>query len=345
MRRIVRRHRNRRVRADQAAHAADVDDHVVPDLHAPVVRQRDQVGQRRAVGLVGRIDLDHHLARRLEVLLERLDLRREEVGLRPGDDHHRGIGRHGALLRQHQLVDPVVLASERRGDGVVTVAIGRAGVALAVSLREVQLLLLSAHDLDDAVGDVLLVVGRDALGAAFVVQDDRPVLADLVLSGRRRLLVDVDVFGGHLLRQILIFLQLVLKPRKLRFLVEHQNLQRRIELHDDVLALIRQAELLVRGEVPAFVLPRADVVDRDENAEHSEHARGRERAVAGLPPREDLHDFAPLTERVRQHADEAGPGEVVRVLLFGRQPEADGDGDEHHRRPEPADETENSIHH
>ena len=59
---------------------------------------------------------------------------------------------------------------------------------------------------------------------------------------------------------------------ELRLLREDQHLQRRVELREHVAALIRQAELLVRGQVPALVLPRADVVDRDEDAEHDEDA-------------------------------------------------------------------------
>ena len=49
----------------------------------------------------------------VEVLLQRVDLRREEVGLRPRDDHHRRIVGHRARLGEHQLVDGVVLAAER----------------------------------------------------------------------------------------------------------------------------------------------------------------------------------------------------------------------------------------
>ena len=43
VRRVARRHRHRRVGAEQLAHAADVHDDVVADVDAPVVRERDQV--------------------------------------------------------------------------------------------------------------------------------------------------------------------------------------------------------------------------------------------------------------------------------------------------------------
>ena len=98
VRRIVGHHRHRRVGADQAPHAAHVDDDVVADVDAPVVGERDQVRQRRAVRLVRRIELEQQLAGLVEILLERVDFRREEVVLRPGDDHHRGIVRHRPLL-------------------------------------------------------------------------------------------------------------------------------------------------------------------------------------------------------------------------------------------------------
>ena len=70
-----------------------------------------------------------------------------------------------------------------------------------------------------------------------------------------------------------------------------------------------------------------------------------QRAVARLPPREHLRDLPPLAEHVDQDAHQARPREVERVLILRRQPEADGDRREDQRRAEPADETENSIHH
>ena len=73
VRRIGRRDRHRRVGADQPAHAAGVDDDVVADVDAPVVRQRDQVGQRRRVGLVRRVELEQQLAGLVEILLQRVD--------------------------------------------------------------------------------------------------------------------------------------------------------------------------------------------------------------------------------------------------------------------------------
>ena len=284
MRRVVGGDRHRRVGANQPAHAAHVDDDVVADLDAPVVREGDQIGQRRTVRLVRRVELEQQLARLLEVLLQRLDLRREEIGPRACDDDDRRLVRYGALLSDDHFLDRVVLAAERRGDGVVAVAVGRDGVLFAVALREIDLPLLPGDHLDDAVGELLLVIRRHALGAAFVVEDDGPVLLNLILLRQRRLLVRIDVLRRHLLRHVLVFLELVPVARKLRFLREHEHLQRRIELREHVAALIRQAELLADRQVPALVLPRPDVVDRDEDPEDDEHARRRQRAVPRLAP-------------------------------------------------------------
>ena len=110
---------------------------------------------------------------------------RKTVGLRSRDDHDRRIAGHRALLREHKLLDEVILAAERRRDRVVAVALGGRRVLFAVSLGEVHLPLLARDDLDDRVRDVLLAVGRDTLGAALVVEDDRAVLLDLVLPARR----------------------------------------------------------------------------------------------------------------------------------------------------------------
>jgi hypothetical protein len=65
----------------------------------------------------------------------------------------------------------------------------------------------------------------------------------------------VDVLGRDLARRVLVLLDPLLVPRELRLLGEDLHLHGGVELGDDVAALIRQAELLVRGQVPALVLP------------------------------------------------------------------------------------------
>src|SRR6185295_1175902 len=119
------------------------------------------------------------------------------------------VGHRSGLSDRH-LVHGVVLVTERGRDGVVAVAFRRRGVLLAVALREIDLPLLTGHDLDDAVRDVLLVVGRDALAASLVVEDQRAVLLDLVLLRERRFLVGIDVLGRDVLGRVLVFLQPVL---------------------------------------------------------------------------------------------------------------------------------------
>ena len=116
---VVGRHRHRRVAAEHLADARGVDDDVVADLDAPVAGQRQQVGERRRARLVGRVEHHQQLAALGQVGLERVDLRREEVGARAGDDHHRRAVGHGRLLRQHQLLDGVVVAVSACGDRAV----------------------------------------------------------------------------------------------------------------------------------------------------------------------------------------------------------------------------------
>src|SRR4029450_7106292 len=132
---------------------------------------------------------------------------------------------------------------------------------------------------------------------------------------------------------------------ELRVLNEHFNLQRRIQLGEDVAALIGKAELLVGGQVPALVLLGSDVVDRDEDSQHDQDADAGQRAVLGLPARKHLGDLAPLAERIRQNADQAGPGKVVRVLFFSRQAESDPDRHEYEQHAQPSDEIENAVQH
>ncbi len=309
------------------------------------MRQGDEVGERLALGAIRRIELEQQLAGFSEVRRERRDFTGEEIGFRSSDDHDSRVVWHRTGLREHELVDRVVLVAECVGDAFVAVALARRGVFLAVSLREVDLLRPALHDLDDGGRDVLLGVGRDALAAVLVLQQNRSVRLHLVLRGDGRLLVGIDVVGGHLARDVLVFLELVPITLHVVLLREHHDVQRRVELLQDGACLVRETELLGGREVPPLVLPRADVVDGDENAEDHERADDGQRAVAGLAAREQLRDVAPLAEDVDEQADEAGVREVGRVLILRRIAEADRHGGEYRRKAQPADESDDSIQH
>src|SRR5439155_12631002 len=129
------------VRSDQPTPPAHVDDDVVAEIYSPVVRQRDQVCERRAVRFFWWVDLQHQLARLVEVLLQRVNLRRKKIGPGPGHDDQSRIVGYRTLLRDDQFVDRVILAAERGGDGAVAFAFRRSGVALAMALGEVDFLL------------------------------------------------------------------------------------------------------------------------------------------------------------------------------------------------------------
>ena len=205
---------------------------------------------------------------------------------------------------------------ERVGNRVVTRTLRRHGVFLAVALREVHLPLLARHHLDDAVRDVLLRIGRHALGAALVAQDDRSVLLDGMLLRDCRLSVRVDVLGFHLFRAALVLPQSIAKSLELGLAVEHQELERCIQLGQDVSPLIGQRVLLRGRQVPALALLLRDVVDRDQDGEHDHHARGRQSALTRLPSREHARDLAPLADRVNDHAGQSRPRQVIRIAVL-----------------------------
>ena len=66
-------------------------------------------------------------------------------------------------------------------------------------------------------------------------------------------------------RLILILLQPILVDVLAIVALEDGDLHRLLELLQDLDGLIGQAVDLVRGEIPALVLARAEVVDRDED--------------------------------------------------------------------------------
>jgi hypothetical protein len=179
----------------------------------------------------------------------------------------------------------------------------------------------------------------------FVVEDQRVVGLDACLLGDVGLLVGVDVLGGNLVRRVGVFLQLVLERGKVLFLRKHLHLQRSIKLGQHVAALVGERELLVRGQVPALVLLLADVIDRDQDAEHYQNADAGHRAVARLASGKRRGDFPPLTDSVKQHRHQAAPRQVIGVLFFRRHAEADRDRDQHHPHADPTDDVEYFLNH
>ncbi len=241
-----------------------------------------QVGERRRAGLVRRIDHHQELAALGQVGRERLDLRRKEVGARAGDDHQRGAVGHGRRLRQHQLLAGVVVAGQRLRHGAVAGALAVGRILLAVAGGEVDLALLAGGRLDEGVGDVLLFEVGDALDAALVLQHHRAGGLDVGGLGPRRLAVEVDVVDRQLLALVGVLLEPVAEPIELRRLIEDRELGRGVEPLQHLEGLLRQAEHLVRRQVPALVLAHAQVVEPGQQREHGGDAHHRQRAELGL---------------------------------------------------------------
>ena len=116
-----------------------------------------------------------------QVFLQRVDFRREQVNSGPRNYDDGGIGRNSRLLRERQGLDLEVLGAQRRRDAVVAIALAGGRVFLAVSLKEVDLALLAGEHLDEAVGQLLLIGGNDALGSSLVVEHHGAIGLHLIL--------------------------------------------------------------------------------------------------------------------------------------------------------------------
>ena len=147
-----------------------------------------------------------------------------------------------------------------------------------------------------------------------------------------------------------VLAQAIAQALRRAFLGEHLHLERGVELGQHVSALIRQAELLAGRQIPALVLLLADVVHRDEDAQHDEDAGAGQRAVAGPAARHGLGDFPPLARRVENPAGDACIDQVRRVLIEFReaqplrQTEDDCGRGEDERRAEPPESAKDFRH-
>ena len=159
----------------QLAHAAGVDDDVVADLmphsFASAFERSAAAGAALAAG--GSIS-SSSLPPLREIRPDGVDLGRQQVGRRPGDDERRGVGRHRARLGERQALDVVVVALERAPDGRCSRrAPCWSGRARRGPARSRPSACAPLTTLMMRVGQVLLGVADDALGAALVLERPR----------------------------------------------------------------------------------------------------------------------------------------------------------------------------
>ena len=145
VRRVARGDGHRRVGADQAAHAAGVDDDVVADVDAPFVRERDQVGERRRRPPC---PADRSSAAACRALSRYVFSASTSGGKKsvcgPATTTTDASSGHRSRSARARASRPCSSRAERLADGAVAVALGGGGVLLAVALREVDLPLLAA---------------------------------------------------------------------------------------------------------------------------------------------------------------------------------------------------------
>ena len=281
----------------------------------------------------------------VQITPQHLDLAGQEICLRAAHDDDRSVCGDILLLCEHQLLGPIVVPAERRGNSAVAFAFRRDRIFLAVTLHEIDLLLLTGHGLDERVRQVLLGIGGRTLTAVLVFDDHRAIALNVVLARLHRLGVRIDVLHGNLVRVVVVLVETAPEAVELRRFIEDEKLDRRVQIAQKLHRLLGEAVLFVRGQVPALVLTRREIVDGDDDAQPGEHTRRRERAVARLPVVEDRDDVAPLAERVQHHARQASPGRVHGVLVPLRPEEAHGDRRKHERGSDPPDDPENPFQH
>ena len=212
-------------------------------------------------------------------------------------------------------------------------------------LQVVHLALHRGHGLDERISQILFGVRRHALAAAHVVHDDGAVRLDVELACHDRPHVGVDVLDRHLVRVVGVLVETVAKPIDLGLPVEHRERHRLFEALQHLDGLFGQAELPAGRQVPALVLPGAEVVDGHDDQQCHEHADGRDGAVARLAVPEVLDDLSPLPEGVRHDQRKTGPRAPRGVLIPFRPDEANGHGPEHECRSYPPENTEDAMQH
>ncbi len=273
---------NARTCPHEAPRPADIEHNVVIHLDAPRLEEKGVGGGR------DRVRHQQHTPSRLEEVGHELHLLVERGGPGPGDDQDPGVRGDPPLGGKVQGCHLVPLLLERFPGLGITRLPGVGGVLLPVPLDEVDLLGFAAPELDDGVGQVLLldflVSLLDLFPAVAVGEDEGSELelgpghgipegavhADVVLLGDVGPAVRVDEFivdapvGGSVLDQQ-VTQRGVVPPGE-----EGLDVDVPLEMLQDLQGLWGQAELPVSGGVEAFYVPLADEVQTGGDGDHQQ---------------------------------------------------------------------------
>ena len=255
-----------------------------------------------------RIHHREHLAAAAQVGVERLELRREQVVARPGQNEDRRVVRHFARARQDERLDLVVGLLQGRLRLAEPRAVAAPGVGLAVPLDHVDDALALARHLDEAVRELLLLGVEHLLGLRLGLEHDRAVRLDAVAPGQAGLAVRVGALPGELpVRVAGVLLEQIFR-HALAGLIAAEKGDRvdvGLETPQELDGLRREAEPLVLGEVPPGAVAERQRLDDDRRAQHQRDRDGGVHAVAHRSPAEEAAEV--LHSRQQRRQDEHDP--------------------------------------
>ena len=293
--------------------------------------------------------------------MERIGLWREEVGARPRHDHDGGVVRHLALPGQDQRLHLVVGLLHRRLRLAEARALGGPEVRLAVALHDVDDALALARDLQERVGELLLLVGvLHLLGAPLGLEHGAAVVLDAEGPGHGGLEIRVDDLPGELVAGVTgVLLEQILDDPLARLVrpVERHGVHLRLEILQQLDRLRGQAVAAISGEVRPGVVAVGKRLDQAGDGQHEDRHHDGVGAVAqvalvrpagGLADgrekgQEDQHaagDHRRPPQPVPAGAEE-GPAQSAAERPRGRrrqqhEAEVEGDVGEPPHRPSPS---------
>ena len=306
--------------------------------HAPFLQQRLEIRHRMHAGAHHGVQQEERFASVAEVLPDRVNFHRQVIGGRSGDDDDGGVLGNLRRLREHRLVDAVVVALQDVERAGVPRPLDARAAFFAVSLDEIRLHLPAGGHFDERVGNLLLALAHHVLFAILVGDDQGAVIQHVVFLHARGLAVGINVFDRQVLAAQFVRRERIAETLKAVRLVVDPDRDGIAELAQHFRRFVRQRKRLRGGEVPLFVAPNHQVVHANEDGEYGGDADDHHRAEARFPFAEGAHDLAPLAERVQRDAGQAADGGPICVLIPLRPEQANRDACKDQQRADPTDD-------
>ena len=175
---------------------------------------------------------------------------------------------------------------------------------LSVTLKKIDHFFFFTGDLDDGVGDLLLVCVVDHFPFRPIQDHHLSSGRNLILGGPARLFFRIHQFVPDLRRNIAVLFHQILKSQASRFPTEEtDDLNFGLQILHHFSTLLGDGIKLIFRQVKAAVIAKVQTIQQDQNSQHQRDGQTGSASVTDPPGSQRCSDFGKMRDPIGQQQD------------------------------------------